>query len=242
MLEGLKRWWSRDGGGQSDLESLAAWAKGRQFHMQAGKEAPGFVVDCKLGALPWRMEWGPSQRAYAPGPELRMRAELGVTNDLQVLVINRKLQEAMEHDIFEQYVEGVQTRIDDQTPPEMRWLVMFPKLHASEMGVLDQRFVALSSIKPWLQQWLMGALTDALAEAPGGPEQSVVLMIGRGKLTLRLTIEQPDTQLLEAWTTLFETALREARRLAMGAADTGTPSTQPSLFTASGPPGDSKRR
>ena len=91
--------------------------------------------------MPWRLEWGPSQRPYIQGHELRLRAEMGLAPDLQLVLMNRALQETMEKAVFDQYVEGVQTRIDNQTPPEMRWLVMFPKLSGSEMGALRERYV-----------------------------------------------------------------------------------------------------
>ena len=76
----------------------------------------GFVIDGRLGATPWRLEWGPSQRPYIQGHELRLRAEMGLASDLQLVLMNRELQETMEKAVFDQYVEGVQTRIDNQTP------------------------------------------------------------------------------------------------------------------------------
>ena len=42
----------------------------------------GFVIDGRLGATPWRLEWGPSQRPYIQGQELRLRSELGLSPDL----------------------------------------------------------------------------------------------------------------------------------------------------------------
>ncbi len=109
-----------------------------------------------------------------------MRAELGLSPDLQVVVMNRPLQEAMEKAVFEQYVEGVQTRIDNQTPPEMRWLVMFPKLAGNDMPLLRDNYVALSSMKGWLKLWLEGPLTQALAAQRIDATVPLVLMIGRG--------------------------------------------------------------
>ncbi|MDP3083840.1 MAG: hypothetical protein Q8N44_09150 [Rubrivivax sp.] len=233
MLEGLKRWF----GGAAPAPaagaaapSLAAWAEARQYSFRVVRESGGFVIDGRLGALPWRLEWGPSQRAYVGGSELRLRAELGLGNDLQVVVLDRPLQEAMEKTVFDQYVEGVQTRIDNQTPPEMRWLVMFPKLTGSEMGALRQRFAALSSIKTFLQQWLQGPLTTALQAAPLVAGKPMVLMISRGRLSLRTAMADPDSADIEAWLRLFETAMREARRVASQGADPGAPSTQPSLW------------
>ena len=112
----------------------------------------------------WRIEWGESQRSYITSREVRLSADIGTPREMLVLVLNRELMETMEKLVFEQYVEDVQTRIDTESPPEMRWLVMFPKLTASELGRLKDRYAAIASIKPWLQLWLGGGLESALAD------------------------------------------------------------------------------
>jgi hypothetical protein len=144
----------------------------------------------------------------------------------------------MEKSVFEQYVEGVQTRIDDQTPPEMRWLVMFPKLPGSEMPTLRERFMALSSIKRWLQQWLDGPLSLSLAALQIEPHVPFVMMIGRGRLMLRTAMPEPEAESLQSWLRVFESAMREAARVGREAADSVVPSSSASLWTASALPGD----
>lgn len=163
MLEGFKRWISGSATGTAGWEAVAAWAEAQRASFR-GQQGEGFVVDGRAGAVPWRLEWGASQRPYFPGGELRLRAEPGVDGELQLLVITRGLQEALERAVFEQYVEDVQTRIDNQTPAEMRWLVMLPKLAGSEMPALREHYAALGNSKPWLQAWLRGGLTQALAQ------------------------------------------------------------------------------
>jgi hypothetical protein len=241
MLDGIKRWFSGASSTDKAWDALAPWAETHQYMFRGVRESEGFVLDGRLGAVPWRLEWGPSQRSYVTGSELRLRAELALQSDLQVVVLNRSLQEQMEKAVFEQYVEGVQTRIDNQTPPEMRWLVMFPKIGGSEMGKLRERFVALSSIKPWLVQWLDGPLASALATLRQPADSPVVLMIGRGRLTLRAALDAPEPQQLEIWIRLFETAMREARRVADQHHDKSAPSTQPSMWSASALPPDEDR-
>lgn len=237
MLEGIKRLFGATAAPARGQKALAAWAETRQYVYRSVRESDGFVVEGRLGAQPWRMEWGPSQRNYIAGKELRLRAELGVATDLQALVMNRELHERMEKDVFDQYVEGVQTRIDTETPPEMRWLVMFPKLSGSELGTLREHFIAVSGTKPWLTSWLDGPLRDALGALNLPPAQPLVLMIGRGRLALRTALDEAEPAELERWVRLFETALREARRVVMQFHDVaGSPSTQPSLWSASAMP------
>lgn len=242
MLEGIKRLFGAAAPVRGQ-KALAAWAEARQYVYRSVRESDGFVIEGRLGAQPWRMEWGPPQRNYVAGKELRLRAELGVATDLQALVMNRELHERMEKEVFDQYVEGVQTRIDTETPPEMRWLVMFPKLSGSELGSLRERFIAVSGSKPWLTSWLDGPLREALVALAVPADHPLVLMIGRGRLVLRTALDEAEPEELERWVRLFETALREARRVVMqfhGGA--GSPSTQPSLWSASAmPPEDGSR-
>lgn len=239
MLDGIKRLFSRGQGPAGDQEVIADWAQARQFSYRPVRgEESGFVVEGRLGAQPWRLEWGPSQRPYIDGPELRVRAELGLPSDLQALVLDRTLQAQLEKAVFDQYIESVQTRIDDQTPPEMRWLVMYGKLAGAELGALRDRFAAVSQAKAWLMQWLDGPLTPALLAAPLITGQPMVLMVSRGRLTLRTGLDAPQPQDLDAWLRLFHQAMREARRAADAGSDPGHASTQPSMFTATRTPDD----
>jgi hypothetical protein len=206
------------------------------------RDVEGFVIDGHDGTTAWRLEWGPSQRPYVVGQELRIRAKLSVPRDLQALVLNRELMESMERTVFDQYVEGVQTRIDTATPPEMRWLVMFPKLSGAELKTLRDSYGALSSIKPWLQHWLAGPLTTELAALPPWADRPLVLMVGRQRLTLRTALAQPEPASLNVSLQLFECALKAAQRVSIDDLDLSSPSTQPSLFPASMLPTEAARR
>lgn len=239
MLDGLKRLFSRGATAEGDWPELADWARSREYNFRPVRgEESGFVAEGRLGAQPWRLEWGPSQRPYIEGAELRIRAELGLPPALQAMVLDRTLQAVMEKAVFEQYVESVQTRIDDQTPPEMRWLVMYPKLGSSELGALRDRFAAVSQARDWLARWIDGALGQALLAAPLVTGQPMVLMVSRGRLVLRTQLPEPVPQDLDAWLRLFHSAMRETRRAADAGSDAGHASTQPSLFSASRGPDD----
>ena len=241
MLDGLKRLFTGSPGATGDWDGITPWATSKQYTFR-GVQNEGFVIDGRLGATPWRLEWGPSQRPYIQGQELRIRSELGLGADLQLVVMNRVLQEKMEKDVFDQYVEGVQTRIDNQTPPEMRWLVMFPRLSGNDMPELRDKFIALSSGKSWLLQWLQGPLTQSLVNLKLDPATPVVLMIGRGRLMLRTSLPAAEVSTLQGWLRFFEVAMREARRVANESSDTLSPSTQPSMWSTSALPGDEREK
>lgn len=240
MLDGLKRLFSGSGSAaNTDWDGVVPWAVSKQYTFRE-VQGEGFVIDGRMGTAPWRLEWGPSQRPYIQGHELRLRAEMGLGNDLQVVVLNKVLQEQMEKAVFDQYVEGVQTRIDNQTPPEMRWLVMFPKLGSTEMGTLKDRYVALGSVKTWLMQWLEGPLALALTSLRVDAETPVVLMIGRGRLMLRTALPDATVMQLQAWLRTFEVAIREAQRVTSEHGDSVAPSTHSSMWSASALPGDER--
>ena len=239
MLDGIKRIFSGGDSPSDEWEGIASWAASRQYMFRAVANE-GFVIDGRLGATPWRLEWGPSQRPYIKGQELRIRSELGLSSDLKLLVMNLLLQEQMEKDVFAQYVEGVQTGLDNQTPPEMRWLVMFPKMAGADMPELRERFIALSSVKSWLGQWLQGPLTQSLAALRADAGQPMVLMIGRGRLMLRTALAEIDVMSLQTWLRLFEVAMREAQRVAKPSDDSTSPTTQASQWSGSALPDDER--
>ncbi|EHR71550.1 hypothetical protein BurJ1DRAFT_2723 [Burkholderiales bacterium JOSHI_001] len=214
MLITLRRWLSR-GPGSGDASSIIAnWAHARHFTHRRMREPVGAVVECALGRQAWRLEWGPSQRDYIPGHELRLVAELDVPRDLFALVLNRSLMEVLEKSVFDEFVQGVQTRIDTETPQEVRWLVMLPRLSGAELRELRERYMALGSAKPWLQTWLAGPLGAALINLATlcSPQRPVVWTLGKGRLTLRTTADHLDAAALDQWHAAFETAMREALR------------------------------
>ena len=243
MLDGLKRLFARRPPMPAAWDPVLVWAERQRHVFKPLPEGDGFVVDGHLGALPWRLEWGPAQRNYIGGSELRVRAEPGTSPGVQAMLLDRALQSSMEQAMFDQYVEGVQTRIDQSTPPEMRWLVMLHKASGAELGALREGFAAVSSRREWLVSWVEGALAPALLAAPRAPGQPMVLMLARGRMTLRTALAEPTPQALDAWLRVFATALREARRAAEQVAPE-PPSTQASGWEPSasaadaGPPGD----
>jgi len=240
MLESIKRWLS-GGSPRSGFDLVQAWAESRGHQFKRPRDSEGFVVDALRAAPPWRLEWGPSQRAYIAGHELRLRAETGGTSEVQMLVMSRTLMEQLERQVFESFTEGLQTRIDTATPEEMRWLVLYPKPPASDLKSLREKFGGTASVPNLLPQWVDGPLADKLAQARTSwlGDDPLVLIVHRKRLTMRLRLESPDPGRVTSAVALFEVALREARRVAEHwneAGSNGEQSTQPSLWGRDGPP------
>jgi hypothetical protein len=70
----------------------------------------------------------------------------------------------------------------------------------------------------------------------------VVLMVGRGRLMLRTAQPEPHVGQLQGWLRLFETAIREARRVANDNPDSLSPSQPPSVWHQSALPGSEREK
>ena len=242
MLETLRRLWHKEPKPVLDLAPMKAWAALRGMEVRSVRDGEGCLVEPGVPHPLWRIEWGASQRSYIEPRELRIIGDVGTPKELMALLLTRPLMEAMEKRVFEQYVEDVQTRLDTETPAEMRWLVLYTKLPAAEMGRLRDRYAAVCSVKQWATQWLAGALNDALAATLQSTDAEVpmVLMIARGRLTLRTPMAEIDEQRLALWLSVFEHAQREARRLGRewNESAEANHSTQPAAWPKSVLPGE----
>ena len=216
MFDALKRLIKGPSAAGGARHALEIWCASRSLSLRGVKQSEGFVVDGMLGLVPWRLEWGPSQRRYVKGFELRLRAEPGLAAGLQALVLDRPLQQEMEREVFEEFVEDTKTRIDTSTPPEMRWLVMLQKLSADASAEWRSRFYAVANDPQWASRWLAGQTGTRLHEAPLSPGQPMVLMVHRGRITLRTAMDMPESADLERWVGLFEAAVASAVEASQG--------------------------
>ena len=243
MINPFRRWFggSRDA---AEWSAVADWAKARGHRFARSRDGSGFVIEPARGDAGWRLEWGEAQRHYMDGPELRLRAEVGHSGELQMLVITRALMGQLEQQVFEDVTDGNQTRMDDNTPEEMRWLVLYPKVPRAVLGVLRERFGALSNLPRAAPLWLEGPLSQQLdASAAWLPEgKALVMTVQRGRISLRCGLTQPDLPVLQSALALFEVALAAARRVgeqvASGAVAGGRPTVwgAPSAMPEADPP------
>ena len=231
MLESFKRWVG-NAPDEPDWRPVQGWAEHRGLQLKRTRDRLGFVVDAVPQGGAWRLEWGPPQRSYLLGHELRLRAELGLPAELQMLLMSRPLMEALERQTFERYTEQLQTQIDTSTPEEMRWLAMLPKVTLSAPREFRQRFGAVALIPRAAAGWIDGELAECLWRASLGPlagELPLVLMTLRGRLYLRLQLATPQVEAIESAVGVFESAVAQAVRIGASLGD--GPDAWPSTAT-----------
>ncbi len=203
-------------------DALQAWCESSGWTMRGIREQQGFVIDTRAGELEGRVEWGPSQRRYLGSHELRLRGELAMGPQMHALVMPRPLMDSVEGELFSQIVGQVQTRLDEDTPEEMRWLAMSPRLGPGLLGELKAHYAGVSSHVPWLSHWLRGPLGERLLQRATGPAELAppfALIAHRGRLTLRVALPEPDVASVQASLALFDLALAQARLAAQVAAE-----------------------
>ncbi len=235
----FKRWLSSDQeAAASGWPEVRRWAEGAGHRFAVGRGGEGFVVEAQGATSGLRIEWGPSQRNYIDGQELRVRADVGPATDVQMLAATRPLLERLERDVFEQYTEGTETRIDDHTPEEMRWVVLFPQVPAKVLGALSERFGLLSNRPRASTLWLEEGLAGPLARSSAWHDAALpmVLVVQRGRFALRTALPGPRIAVLDGALALAQSAAAAARRVASEVSRGAVNSTRPSTWGAAPPP------
>lgn len=239
LIKQVKRWFVARANA-ARWKSMAEWADQRGAAFRQTRDARGFQIEQPRGtAGALRIEWAPSQRSYIEGHELRMRCELGLHSDLQMMVLARTLMERLERAVFEAYTDTLKTRVDTDTPEEMRWLVMFAKLKNYPHKLLKERYGALGINQEVVSAWLEGGLSEALIQASQDllPEdRPFVLMALRGNVYLRVAMAEPTLPEIQSLVRLLETACREAQQVNTRLSDGGPWPTTTSVAWQSQPP------
>jgi hypothetical protein len=208
MFDPFRRWLKR-GNELPNWAGLSTWAKSNRWTLRRTFAHDGWVM-VDPARPDWRIEWGPSQRSFMSAHELRVRIEAPHLVEAQALVIDRALLGRMDHDVYQQFTDSVQTRYDDQLPEEMRWLAMHARLGTPELGSLRERYGALGHEAEWVVRWLEGPFTEALKRraaqvtAESASAEPLLVRVARGKLVLRQAAENPDPGTLQ---TLVEVAV-----------------------------------
>ena len=217
MLDAVRRWFTW-GGALPAWAEFDAWARDHHWTLKRTIAHDGWAMDHNPRHAGWRIEWGPSQRSFMSSHEFRIRFEVAQNSDVQALVLDRPLLARLDREVYAQITDHVQTRLDEETPEEMRWLAMHTKLSPNQMGVpLRDRYGAIGSDTEWVSRWLAGPIADALKKrADELPLEAVsaepfMLRLARGQVVLRQSASRPDVPTLARCiqvATAVDTALR----------------------------------
>lgn len=222
MLDTIRRLFSGRPAGP-DWRAVSGWAKAQRHVFKRVPESEGFAVDGCHGSFGWRLEWGPPQRSYIATRELRLKADLGLPPDLQMMVLSRALLDQLEHQTFEDFTQGTQTYVGAEMPEEMRWVAMWAQVPLPGRRELRQSFAAFGVNLEAAGAWLEGPLEAALLAAQYDlleRQLPFLLMCHRGRIYLRMEMPQPDVPLLRRAVHLHEIAARRAMHLTGRSAET----------------------
>jgi len=204
MLDAVRRWLNW-GGALPGWPEFGEWAHANRWTLKRTIAHDGWAMDHNPDHPGWRIEWGPAQRSFMSSHEFRIRFEVAQNSDVQALVLDRPLLARLDREVYAQFTDNVQTRLDEETPEEMRWLAMHPKLNPNQMGVLlRDRYGAIGSDTDWVSHWLAGPIAQALKRrADDMPIEAVsaepfLLRLARGQVVLRQSASRPDVKVLES--------------------------------------------
>jgi len=220
MFRQLSSWFGRFRQDAWKESQMRSWAGERGWEIRSSHPGQSLVLEGSADGHRTRLEWGPPQRFYIGGNELRMRTELPSTWTAQLVIMNRALRRQLEREVFEEYVEDVHTRVDTSTPPEMRLLVMLPKVvnaQSSESSPLSVLATDAERADQALSASLGGVLADWPAldvalDPPGTMSKTadgdldrpfVVLLSGR-KLTWRTRLDTLNPARLDLAQSFFD--------------------------------------
>jgi hypothetical protein len=193
---------------------MSEWAATQGFGFSADASGQGVALEGKVRGKRWRMELGRPARDFIRGKELRARAQLGIDEDLAVLVMSRPLKESLEKKAYQIYTDHLQTSVDPSLPQEMRWLAMFdevawgslPEGFWDRLSVLsDRRETALA----WIDPELAGVMLDWPSPAPS-PEVPFMILLLRGKAYLRMEYTPANLPTLQHAALVFTRACESA--------------------------------
>ncbi len=210
MLESFKRIFT--GSDQSaDIAEITAWAS-KNGYRYAPMEG-GFAIDGNLDGTPWQMEWAPPQRPFMQGQELRMQIRAVIPPDVHMMLVSLPLLKQLEKQAYERFTQNLQTQIDDSSPEEERWLVMFAKADLAGVFDLEAHYAAVASSPAQCRIWIEGPLAKLLQRSVGTllvGDPPFVMTVSRGRIAMRIQLGDVSPPFLGAAISLFETAVEQA--------------------------------
>jgi hypothetical protein len=193
-------------GSGSQMGKVSEWASLQGLsYTERGK---GYSMDGKINGKPWKIEQGKPSRDFIHGIELRARGEMGLREDVAVMIMTRSLKNDLDKRAFSLYTDTLQTQVDPHLPEEMRWLSMYEEVGWEELGqVFLDHYAILADERDSAVAWLTPELAGQLLAWPSSePNVPRVLMVLRGKVYLRMQINEGDIPTLEHATRVFTSA------------------------------------
>jgi hypothetical protein len=180
---------------------VSQWAEAQGLAYSGQSRSKTFALDGKVGGKPWRLELGSPQRKFIQGEELRARAELGIDENISVLIMSRALKNALEKKAYDIYTDGLQTTVDPNLPQEMRWLAMYEELAWESLPLpFWDRYAVLSDDRGEASSWVQPDLANLLINWPEPAphaEVPIILMLLHGKAYLRMEYTPADISTLQ---------------------------------------------
>lgn len=193
---------------------VSEWAASRGMSFSGSATGNAMTMQGKVGGRSWRMEIGKPSRDYIAGEELRARAELGLSEDVGAMVINRPLKDALERRAYSMITDTLRTTADPRLPEEMRWLAMYDEIGWE--GVRDdfwRRYAVLADSREHAMAWVDTALVELLMSwpepAPTEQEPFMIVLL-RGKCYLRMQYLPAHAATIEHATAIFTAASESA--------------------------------
>ena len=176
------------------------------------KNGKGYQMDGQIKGKPWKLEQGKPSRDFIKGIELRARGEMGVNEDIAVMIMTRSLKNELDKRAFSLYTDTLQTQVDPHLPEEMRWLSMYEEVGWEDLGqAFLEQYAILADARANAASWIKSELVSQLLAWPSRePNVPRVLMVLRGKVYLRMQINEGDIPTLEHATRVFTTACEAA--------------------------------
>jgi hypothetical protein len=193
---------------------VSEWAASQGFAMSVTGNGQAIAVEGRVGAKPWRMELGKPMRGFIRGEELRARAELGLPEDLAVMIMNRPLKEALEKKAYSIITDTLQTTADPNFPEEMRWLAMYDEVGWPSLpGSFWNRYAVLADRREHALAWIDPALAQLMMDWPEpapSPEVPFILVLMRSKAYLRMEYRPAEMSTLQHAAQVFTSACESA--------------------------------
>ena len=193
---------------------VSEWAASRGFGFSLGSTGHGLTLDGDVGGKPWRLQLGTPSRQYIRGEEVRARAELGIDADVSVLVMSRRLKEALEKQAYQIYTDSVQTSANPSLPEEMRWLAMYDEVGWDALPPeFWPRYSVLADARENAVAWIDPPLARLMLDWPepgAAADVPFMMMLLRGKAYLRMEYSPADLATLQHAALVFTSACEAA--------------------------------